>query len=107
MKINNQLLANIIEKCFDYSCDGGISDTDRKDFAFWGKRLRGILVNIITAEFDGDSAKFKQANAEIKAVNIRLQEATQVLEQVAETVEQLGKLASILDDLLKTAISFV
>ncbi len=107
MNINNQLLAAIIEMCFDYAMDDRVSESSRKDFSAIGKRLRGALLNLITAEFEAESAQFRVANKEIAAVNRGLQEEAQVLENVAATIEQLGKLAAILDELLKVAVSFV
>lgn len=108
MKFDNQKLASIIEKCFDYAMTAGVSeDQKKKEFGAVGKRLRGNLVNLISAEFEAATAEFQNATKELAKVNVILQNNAAVLNNIADTLEQLNKLASILDDLLKVATSFV
>ena len=106
MRTDNQNLASIIELCFDYSLDDRVPEELQKKFLALGKRLRGTLLNSITAEFEGDTAQVIEANNQIKAVNNELKNETQVLDNIANTVEQLGQLVSILDDLIGIALSF-
>jgi hypothetical protein len=106
MKIDNQQLAGIIEKCFGYAMDGGVKDVDQKKFSAMGKRLRGNLLNLITAEFEASTTQFQEASKELTKVNVILQNDAAVLSNVANTLDQLNKLASILDELLEIASSF-
>ena len=107
MKIDNQQLASIIEKCFDYAMTEGVEEDTKKIFGAIGKRLRGNLLNLISAEFEASTDQFQEASKELTKVNVILQNDATVLSNVADTLDQLNKLASILDELLKVAISFV
>jgi hypothetical protein len=51
VKINNAELAQLTERCFDLSMDGRVLPSDRKEFLALGKRLRGSLLNLLTAQF--------------------------------------------------------
>ncbi len=106
MRTDNQNLASIIELCFDYSSDNRVSEELQTRFLALGKRLRGTLVNLITAQFEAETAQFIEANNQITILNNRLKNEAQVLDNVANTVEQLGQLVSILDDLIGIAASF-
>ncbi|MHC4570896.1 MAG: hypothetical protein ACYS0C_02310 [Planctomycetota bacterium] len=106
MRTDNQKLASIIELCFDYSSNDRVSEEDQKKFLALGKRLRGTLLNLITAEFEADTAQVIEANSQIESVNNKLRNEAQVLDDIANTIEQLGRLASILDDLIGIAAIF-
>ena len=107
MKISNAKLAEIVELCFDLSMDGRLSPEMRQEFMVLGKRLRGSLLNLISAEFEKGTSEFTKANAKIEEINKDLKNATQALDNTAKAIGQLGELVSILDDLLKIASSFV
>jgi hypothetical protein len=106
MKTNNAGLAQLVEQCFSLSMNGDIKESDRKDFLAIGKRLRGSLLNLLTAEFEEGTQEVIDANSRISDLNKNLITVTQNLQQVADVVKQIGQLVTILDDLLKIAASF-
>ena len=107
MRTENQILASVIEKCFEYSMDGRFTQDRRSEFLVLGKRLRGSLVNLVTANFKEDTAELNNANKKLKDVNDKLKKEIETLNNVADTVEQIGQLVGILDDLLKLAGGFI
>ena len=107
MKISNSELADIVELCFDLSMDLRLDPDERKEFLYLGKKLRGCLVNLISAQFEEDTQELLDANSQIKYLNNQLKENLKELEQIATLVTQIGQLAGILDGLLKIAVAFV
>jgi len=63
-------LAQIVDRCFDYAMDARLSQARRTKFLVSGKRLRGSLLNIISARFN-DTAALAAANARLDAINMR------------------------------------
>lgn len=107
MKINNAELTQVTERCFDLSMDGRVQSVDRKEFLALGKRFRGSLLNLLTAQFAEGTQVVIEANTKIAGLNQSLSNTTQVLNNTAQVIGQLGQLVSILDDLLKIASAFV
>jgi len=107
MKIDNQTLTAIIMCCFDLASDDRVPEDWRPQFLAMGKRLRGLLLNLITADFEADTPKFKEASQRLREVNTLLRQEAQVLNDIANAIEQIGKLVGILDELLGVAIKFV
>ena len=48
-RLDTVTLTKVINKCFDHSMDGRFSAADRVQFLAEGKRLRGLLLNLLTA----------------------------------------------------------
>jgi hypothetical protein len=107
VKINNAELTQVTERCFDLSMDGRVQTADRKEFLALGKRLRGSLLNLLTAQFAEGTQDVIEANTMIAGLNKSLRSTTQVLNNTAQVIGQLGQLVSILDDLLKIASTFI
>jgi hypothetical protein len=107
MKINNGELTQVIDHCFDLSMDGRVHPDDRNEFLALGKRLRGSLLNLLTARFEEGTQEVIEANTKIEGLNKSLSSTTQVLNNTAQGIRQLGQLVSILDGLLKIASNFV
>jgi hypothetical protein len=103
MKIDNSALADVVERCFDLSMDGRLEQAQRQEFLVLGKRLRGSLVNVLSASFDADNEDFKAAQDKLKAVGTSIQSAQQALEGTTKVLAQLDGLVSALDGLLKFA----
>jgi hypothetical protein len=106
-RINNQELTEIIISCFDLVTNGDVPSEFRPKFLALGKRLRGTLMNLLSAQFDSQTPQFIEANKKIEEVNKALKKAAGELKKFADTIEQVGKLVGILDDLLGIAASFV
>jgi len=106
MKVNNAELASLADRCFDLSMDGDVQPSDQKNFLVLGKRLRGSLVNLLTAEFQEGTQAVVNANNQITTLNQTISDATQVLNNTTQIINQINQLVNILDDLLKIASNF-
>ncbi len=106
MKIDNILLTKIIEACFSLSMDGRLSAKDRRRFLALGKRLRGSLMNLLTAEFEQRTAAVEEANKMLRSINRRLKLEAKSLSNLADTIEQLGNLVSVVDGLIGLPAKF-
>jgi hypothetical protein len=106
MKINSALLTEIIESCFDLSMDGRLPSGKRRDFLTLGKRLRGVLVNILTARFDDGTQAVIDVNTKISDLNKSLKNTNDAFNNAAQLIGQLGALVSSLDGLLAMASGF-
>ncbi len=107
MRINCAILTHLTERCFDLSMDGGVPEPDQKEFLALGKRLRGSLLNLLTAEFDEGTMVVTLANTRMSDVNKKISNITEVLTHTAQMIAQVGQVVSILDDLLKIATNFI
>jgi hypothetical protein len=106
-RVDNVALTRLIERCFILSASDRVPERCWPDFLAMGKRLRGCLVNVLTAEFETNTPALVAANGRLKDLNKQLKKTTLDLEEAADTVEDLGKLAKALDDLLRVAASFM
>lgn len=107
MKTDNAALAKVIESCFDLGLDGRVPKGQRGQYITLGKRLRGTLINLLTAEFKDNTPAVEAANRQIRAVNKKLKEETNKLDEIADRIEALGELVSTLDGLIGLAAKFV
>ena len=99
-------LAQIVDRCFDYAMDARLSQARRTKFLVAGKRLRGNLLNLISARFN-DTAALAAANVRLDAINTRLGRQKEVIQRTADVLRDLGTLTSALDTLLGTAVLFI
>lgn len=106
MKTDNTLLTRTIEACFGLSMDGRLSAEKRRKFLALGKRLRGSLMNLLTAEFNQGTAAVEEANRMLRSINRRLKQETDSLSNIADTIEQLSSLVSVLDGLIGLPAKF-
>ena len=107
MKISTTELTQLTERCLDLAMDGQVPPSDRNEFLVLGKRLRGSLLNLMTAQFNDGTHAVIDANSRIAALNQTLSSTTQVLNNTVQIVTQIGQLVLILDNLLKIAASFI
>ena len=106
MKTDNATLTRLIEQCFDYSMDGRFSPAQQTDFLALGKRLRGCLVNLLSATFQDGTPQVVAANRAIAASNKALNAAVQTLGKTGQVLKDLEQLIGALDGLLKLAARF-
>jgi hypothetical protein len=66
MKVDTVKLTELINKCIDLSMDGRLNSSEQKAFLAQSKRMRGYLLNLLTAEFDDDTPQVLTANNKIK-----------------------------------------
>jgi hypothetical protein len=105
--VDTATLATVINQCFSYATDGRVSAQDQNSFLVEGKRLRGQLLNLLSAQFAAGSAQLAAANASLTAVNAGLTQSATVLANTAQTLNSISTLVGSLDQLLSIATSFV
>lgn len=107
VQIDTKKLHDIIIICFDNAGDDRFSRADQKEFLALGKRLRGTLVNILSAYFDDENKAFIEATKKLNSVNREVKATIKQIGDTAKTLENIGKLVGVLDDLLITATKFI
>ena len=105
--IDTPTLTMIINQCFANATDERFSPKDQNIFLIEGKRLRGQLLNLLSAQFDNTTAQFASATASLNEVNSALSTSATVLANTASTLNSIATLISNLDKLLAVASSFV
>ncbi len=106
-KVDTVTLTGVINQCFDNTADGRFSDAEQKNFMLDGKRLRGQLLTLLSAQFDKGSEPLKAANAKLSEVNDKLDDDAAVLANVSAVMGEISTLAKTLDNLLSAAIGFL
>jgi hypothetical protein len=107
MKVDTTTLAEVISQCFENSTDGRFTTEERALFLADGKRLRGLLVNLLSAQFEDGTQQVIDANVELKTVNADLKASEMSLAQTATTLNNVARLVGTLDGLLNVAVKFV
>jgi hypothetical protein len=107
MTIDTVTLTSIINQCFEYSLDGQFSESKRAKFLAHGKRLRGHLMNLLSAQFVEGTEAVLDANSRLKEVNKDLKDSAAVLENTANTLSNIATLVGTLDRLLNVAVAFL
>jgi DNA repair exonuclease SbcCD ATPase subunit len=105
--IDTPTLTAIIQSCFDRSTDSAVPEKAQAQFELAARRLRGHLVNLLSARFRARTAELEAANAAIADVNANLEKDLAKLEDVAKTIEKLTDLVAKLDKVLAAAAAFV
>jgi len=100
-------LSDIIIQCFDYSMDGRFSPKQRTAFLMDGKRLRGLLLNLLSARFEDGTQVVLDANKQLTAINKKLADSAETLAHAAEVLGDVAALVANLDQLLSVATSFL
>lgn len=106
MKCDTPTLVQIIDRCFDLSMDGRLTSSQRSKFLTLGKRLRGSLLNLITARFEEGTKEVEKANDDIKNINQSLKDEANTLNNIASRVKEIASLVGVLDKLIGIAVSF-
>jgi hypothetical protein len=106
-QIDTTTLTTIINQCFSFATDAQFSPADQNSFLIEGKRLRGQLLNLLSAQFDNTTAQFAAATASLTAVNTALSNAATALANAAATLNTITTLIGNLDQLLTVATKFV
>ena len=104
MKTDNQELVKCIEACLDLSMDDRLTQAQQNEMLALGKRLRGSLVNLLTAEFPEDLEQVEEANQELQAISQVLADKNQAIEKISATIGKINQVVKGLDGLLKFAI---
>src|SRR5260370_389566 len=107
MTVDTTTLAAIINRCFAFSADGRFSDAQQSSFLVDGKRLRGLLLNLLSAQFNDGTQAVLDANSRLTEVNTQLANDVAILNNAANSLTNVSNLVGILDKLLNVAASFV
>jgi geranylgeranyl pyrophosphate synthase len=107
MSVDTTTLAAIINRCFAFSADGRFSDQQQSSFLADGKRLRGLLLNLLSALFNDGTQAVLDANSKLTEVNAQLDDDAEVLDNATTALTNVSNLVGILDKLLNVAGSFV
>jgi hypothetical protein len=106
-RIDAERLSGIINQCFDLSTDSSVSPDHQTEFLAAGKRLRGYLLNLITARFAQRTAELDAANRALQTATIALQADVKKVENMKAAINTLGRLVTALDSALKAASKFL
>ena len=107
LKVVTTTLADIVNQCFAFSSDGRFTLDQQKSLLADGKRLRGLLLNLLSAQFDDGTSAVLDANHQLNGVNTDLSDATAALANIAKTLADVAALVGNLDQLLNIAVSFI
>jgi uncharacterized phage infection (PIP) family protein YhgE len=105
-KLATDRLAGSISRLFDLAGDDRLTETQRSKVSALAKRLRGRLVDLLSAQFPDDLEEISDANAKIAALTQRLADANDAINKIADTVKQITALAGALDKLIVLATKF-
>jgi hypothetical protein len=105
--VDTSTLTTIINQCFSFATDARVGSQDQNNFLIEGKRLRGQLLNLLSAQFNAGSPELAAATNSLTAVNNTLTQSATVLANTAQTLNDIASLVSNLDKLLSTAVSFI
>ena len=107
ISVDTTTLSSIINQCFAFSSDDRVSPADQNQFLALGKRLRGSLLNLISAQFNDGTQAVLNANQQLTTVNTQLSDSGTALANTAQTLNNVASLVSNLDALLGIAAKFV
>jgi len=107
MTVDTITLTAVINQCFELSMDGQLSAAQRSKFLAHGKRLRGHLMNLLSAQFTESSEALINANERLSEVNNELKDDAAVLAETAAVLNNIAKLSGTLDKLLNVAVAFI
>ena len=107
LKVDTTTLADIVNQCFAFASDVRFTLPQQKALLADGKRLRGLLLNLLSAQFDDGTPAVVDANNQLVGVNNDLADATAALANVAKTLGDVANLVGNLDQLLNIAVSFI
>lgn len=103
---DNVKLVELIQGCFRLAMSAAVPMDQRRELNALGKRLRGALVNLLTASFDAASPELGEANAALAAADGAVVTAITDLSEVAAAIRDVTEVVGLLDNLIVKAISF-
>ena len=107
IRVDTTVLADLINRCFAFAMDARVAPDTQAALLADGKRLRGLLLNLLSAQFDDGTQAVVDANQQLTEVNTRLSNSVTVLENMAESLAAVASIVGSLDKLLGVATAFV
>jgi hypothetical protein len=104
--VDTSTLTSMISTLVDDSMDGRVSPGDQQQCMVLAKRLRGTLVNLLSARFNDGTPQVVQANSDLNTVNNQVQALVTNLGSSAQTLTNVTSLVGQLDSLLALAAKF-
>jgi len=107
IKVDTTTLSNIINQCFAFSSDGRLSPSQQATMLADGKRLRGLLMNLLSAQFNDGTQAVLDANNQLTKVNATLANSATALANTVQTLNEITSLVGNLDKLLNVVAGVV
>lgn len=107
IKVDTTTLSDVVNQCFAFSSDGRLSSDQQAAMLADGKRLRGLLLNLLSAQFNDGTQAVVDANNQLTSINTELSDSTTALANTAQTLSKVASLVGNLDKLLNLAASFI
>jgi geranylgeranyl pyrophosphate synthase len=107
IRVDTTTLADLINRCFAFATDARVPRDAQVAFLADGKRLRGLLLNLLSAQFDDGTQAVLEANQEITNVNAQLSNMVAALANIAASLAAVASIVGSLDKLLGVAVAFV
>lgn len=104
-KIDTEQLAGAAQKSFTLARDGRLSTTEQTSMLTQGMRLRDSLISALSAEFTDSVKQVDDANKQLTELNANLLDTATAITNIADTIKQAASAASLLEKLLKKAVS--
>jgi hypothetical protein len=104
--IDAPALTAAIQRCFALSMDSSVPAHAQAELMSAAKRLRGYLLNLVSARFAARTPEVRAANLAITAANDALAADMKKVKRVAEAVSKLAALLKKLDAALVAAAGF-
>ena len=104
--VDTPTVTKLIMTCFNLSRDGRLGDHQHRGFLVAGKRLRGCLVNLVSAQFDDDTDMVLDGNRQLTRIT---QQAAHLKGDPAAApgvLSEINVVVGVLDELLNLAVAF-
>ena len=104
-KIDTEQLAGSAQKSFALARDGRLTAVQQTNMLTQGMRLRASLISALSAEFANSLKQVDEANQQLTALNLWLTDTNAAITKIADTIKQAAAAASLVEKLLKKAMS--
>jgi methyl-accepting chemotaxis protein len=103
--IDTEQLAGAAQKSFSLARDGRLSPAEQASMLTEGMRLRASLISFLSAEFADSVKQVDEANQRLTELNQNLSDTNTAIKNITDTIKQAASAASLLEKLLKKAVS--
>ncbi len=104
--VDTPTVTKLIMTCFNLSTDGRLGDHQHRDFLVAGKRLRGCLVNLVSAQFNDDTDMVLDGNRQLTRVTQQAAHLKGDPAAAAGVLSEINVVVGVLDELLNLAVAF-
>lgn len=106
-RLEIELLAKIVDLCFDNSLDNQTFDPQQRDqWLIKAVEMRRRLIKLIGREISqGADSKVVEANAQLKVISQKLQDKQESLRQFVKTIQDITDIVIILDIIIGLAVA--